>query len=75
MKRSNTIETFVVGLNAKLDAKVSGLDSKLDAILLSLFEATKSGPTNVEKEAQLDQLISLRIKHTIEEVEQSTMQV
>ena len=60
----------MAGLNSRLDVKVSGLYSKVDAILKSLSETNKSGPTTAERKAQLDQLISLRLKHMIEEVEQ-----
>lgn len=70
MKKFNAIVTFVAGLNAKIDDMVSGLDSKIDSILKSLSETKKSGPTVTEREAQLDQLISRLLKHTIEEVEQ-----
>lgn len=59
MKKVDAIETYVDRLNAKMDEKVSGLDSKLNVILNILFETNKSGPTTAEKEAQLDQLISL----------------
>lgn len=74
MKKVDAIKTFVVGLNNKIDVKVSGievsgLESKLDAILLSLSTATKSEPTNAKREVQLNRLISFSLKHTIEEVE------
>lgn len=69
MKKVDVIETYVSGLNTKINEKFSGLDSKLDAIMLSLSEATKSGPTVVERDAQLDQLILLRLKHIVEEFE------
>lgn len=46
MKKVEVIETYVAGLNAKINDKISGLDSKRDAIMLSLSEATKSEPTN-----------------------------
>ena len=49
-----------------MDQKVSGLDSKLDAILQPISQ--QSGPSVAEREAQLDQLISLRLKHSMEEV-------
>lgn len=68
MKKFESLDTYVAGLNAKIDEKVSGLDSKLDGILISLSKRNKSEHTTVEREAQLDQLISIRIKHTIEEV-------
>ena len=70
MNKVDVIESSVIGLNTKIDEKVSRLDFKLDAILNSLSEANKSGPTVFEREAQLDQLISLCLKQTIEEVEQ-----
>lgn len=69
MKKVNTIEALVHGLNTRLDVKVYRLDSKLDAILKSLSAVNISGPTIAESEAQLDHLISLRLKHTIAEVE------
>ena len=69
MKKVNTIEGSVAKLNTGLGVKVSGLDSKLDAILESLSVVNTSGPTIVECEAQLDHFISLQLKHTIEEVE------
>lgn len=68
VKKVNSIKTVVTGLDAKIDAKVFGLDSKLDAILISLSEATNSGPSNAEREAKLDQLIFLSLKLTVEEV-------
>ena len=57
----------MAGLNTKIDEKVSRLDSNLDAILRSL--SSQSGPSVAEREAQLDQLLSLWLKHSIEEVE------
>lgn len=72
MKKVNAIEAFVDGLNTRLDVKVFGLDSKLDAILNSLSTTKPSRPTTAVREAQLDQLISLRLKHTIEEVEKKS---
>ena len=59
-----SIETYVTKLNTKMDQKVSGLDSKLDVIHQSLSQ--QSGPSVAEREAQLDQLISLRLKQTME---------
>lgn len=47
-----------------------GLDNKLDAILNSISDVKKQGPFDEEQAQKLDQLISLRLKHTIEEVEQ-----
>lgn len=57
-------------LNAKIDEKVFGLNSKLDTNLNSLSKTNKSGPTPTEREAQIEQLISFQLKHTIEEVKQ-----
>ena len=54
-------------MQLEIDDKVSGLDSKLDAILQSINN--QSRPSAIDREAQLDQLISLWLKHTIEEVE------
>ena len=51
----------------KMDQKVSGLDSKLDVILQYISQ--QSGPSVAEREAQLDQFISFRLKHTMEEVD------
>lgn len=42
MKKVDAIKTFVASINTKIDAKVYGLESKLDAILLTLSKATKS---------------------------------
>ena len=56
-------------LDSKIDAKVSSLETKPDAILQSLSEVKKVGPTDAEMVEQLDQLISMRFKHTLEEVE------
>nr|KAJ0216936.1 hypothetical protein LSAT_V11C300102220 [Lactuca sativa] len=67
MKKVTTLETFVAELNNKIDAKVFEMDSKIDAILKSL--STQSEPSVAEREAQLDQLISIQFKHSIEEVE------
>ena len=72
MKKVNAIESSVAGLNTKLDAKVPALDSKLGAILTSLSDVTRSSPMVVEREAQLDHLIYLRLKHTVEEVEKKS---
>lgn len=44
----------MAGLNTEIDEKVSGLDSKVDAILISMSEANKSEPSVAEREAQLD---------------------
>lgn len=68
-KNLDALETSVAGLNSKIDVKVSGMDSKLDAIIQSLSETNKSGPTVAEREAHLDQFISLCLKNKIEEVE------
>ncbi|CAH1446996.1 unnamed protein product [Lactuca virosa] len=43
--------TLISGLNSKLDEKVFGLDSKLDAILKALSKANNFGPTMAEREA------------------------
>lgn len=67
MQTVNTIEASVSGLNNKLEEKVSGLDSILDFILSSINK--QSEPSTTEREAQLDQLISLRLNYTIEKVE------
>ena len=48
---------------------MSGIDTKLDEILLSLSEVKKPRPSDEERTQELDQLISLPLKHTIEEVE------
>ena len=56
-------------LDSKFDQKVSSLHSKLDVILKSLLEIKQAGPSEAEREYKLDQLISLRFKHTQEEVE------
>lgn len=62
MLKVSSVESSVTEINTKLDQKVSGLD----AILRSLSQ--QSGPSAAEREAQLDQLMSLRLKHTMEEV-------
>ena len=54
MKKVDAIDSSLVGLNNKLDAKVSRLDSKLDAILASLSDVIKSSPTVAKREAQLE---------------------
>ena len=54
-------------LNSRLDQKVSRLDSKLDAILRTLSQ--QSRPSVAEREAHLDQLVSIRLKHTMEQVD------
>ena len=69
MKKVDTIETTMAGLNSKIDEKAFRLESKLDAILQSLSEVNKSWPTTAEREAQLYLLVSLRIKHAMEQVE------
>lgn len=66
MKQVNAIEAIVAKLNTRLDVKVYGPDSKLDDILNFLSETNKFRPTTTDKEAQLDQHISLRLKHIIE---------
>ena len=45
MKKVNAIEASVVGLKTRLDVNVSGLDSKLDAIMNSLSATKPFGPT------------------------------
>lgn len=57
-------------LDSKLDQKVPSLDSKLDVILKSLFGIKQVDPSEAERADQLYQLISLRFKHTLEEVDQ-----
>lgn len=63
MQKLAYVETSVTELNSKLDQKVSGLDSKLDAILHSLSQ--QSGPSVAEREAHLDQLISTSWKWSL----------
>ena len=65
----DTIEKTIAEINTMIDEKVSGLDSKLDASHQSLSQTNKSRPTIAEQESHLDQLISLLLKNTIEEVE------
>lgn len=57
-------------LDSKLDQNVSSLDSQLNFILLSLSEIKQVGLAEAERADQLDQLLSLRFRHTLEEVEQ-----
>ena len=66
MKKVTTLETNVAELNSKIDKKVSWLDSKLDVILQSL--SNQSGPSVDVRESLLHQLISIQLKHSIEEV-------
>lgn len=56
-------------LDSILDEKVSGLDAKLNVILMSLYEIKQTGPLEAERADQVDRLISLHFKHTLEEVE------
>lgn len=51
VKKVKSIETYMAGLDAKINVKVSGLDSKPDAMLNSFFEATKSRTTIAKREA------------------------
>lgn len=57
-------------LESRLDEKVSSIYSMLDVILQSHSKIEQHRPSEAEQAAQLDQLISIRFKHTIEEVEQ-----
>ena len=70
ISKVESLDKSVAQLDSKIDAKLSGLDTKLDAILHSLFEVKKPRPSDAERVQQLDQFISLRNKHTIEEAEQ-----
>lgn len=72
MNKVDTIEKTIAEINTMIDEKVSGLDSKLDAIHQSLSQTNRSRPTIDEQESHLDQLISLLLKNTIEEVEQKS---
>ena len=67
MAKVSSVDNSVTELNSKLDQKVSRLDSKLDAMLQSLSQ--KSGPSTTEREAHLDQLISIRLKNTVEQID------
>lgn len=70
ISKVDSIDKYVARLDSKINAKVFSLDTKLDAILLSLFEVKKSGPSDEERKDQLDQLIFVRLKHTVAVVEQ-----
>ena len=67
MAKVSSVDNSVTELNSKLDQKVSRLNSKLDVILQSLSH--QSGPSVAERESQLNQLISIRVKHTVEELD------
>lgn len=56
-------------LDSKIDQKVSSLDSMLDVIFKSLSKIKQDGPSKAELADRHDQLIFLRFKHTLEEVE------
>lgn len=60
----------MVKLDSKIITKVSSLDTMLDTILKSLFKVKQPGPSYEETLKQLNQLISLCFKHTLEEIEQ-----
>lgn len=60
----------VESVDAKVDivnAQFGMLHSKTDLVLQSIFEIKAATPSLQIREQQLDQLISLRIKHTLEE--------
>ena len=65
----HSLDNSVAQLDSMLDQKVTNLDSKLDVILKSLSEIKDVGPSEIERANQLDQLMSVRFKHTLEEVE------
>lgn len=75
MTKVNAIETSIVGLNNKLDAKVASLDYNLDDVLLSLFEATKSGLTVAEWEAHLTNLSHSGSSISLRKLKRSTKRV
>lgn len=57
-------------LDSKINVKIYCLNTKLASIVKSLFEVKQPKPSEAKSEAQIDQLISLRFKHSLEEVEQ-----
>ena len=66
MKKVETIEASVSRVNSNIEEKVSKLDSKLDTIIQSL--SNQSQPSIAKREAQLDKIISLWLKHSIKEI-------
>ncbi|CAI9287945.1 unnamed protein product [Lactuca saligna] len=57
--------------NSKVDKviqQVAGLDTKLDLVIKSLFEIKAVVPSEHDRANQLDQIISLFLRHTLEEV-------
>ncbi|CAI9261638.1 unnamed protein product [Lactuca saligna] len=60
----------VANLDSIIYQKVTSLNSKLELILKYLFEIKYVAPSELDQANQLDQLISLQFKHTVEEVEQ-----
>ncbi|CAI9280982.1 unnamed protein product [Lactuca saligna] len=53
-----------------VNAKVGSLVSKIDLVIKSLSKIKVVVPYELDRANQLDQLISLRLKHTLEEDEQ-----
>lgn len=53
MKKVHTLETLEASLNSKIDEKVFGLDSKLEAILSSLSEAKNRFPPLLKEKVSI----------------------
>ncbi|CAI9277347.1 unnamed protein product [Lactuca saligna] len=64
------VDLKVIGLDMKLDQKVTNLDSKLKLMLKYLSEIQYAAPLKLNRPNQLNHLISLCLKRTINEVEQ-----
>lgn len=47
--------------------KVESIDNKMDLVLKTLINIKSSTPSIYDQEKQLDDLISLRLKHTMDE--------
>lgn len=61
-------------VNSKIDnvnTKVGALDSRIDLMINSLSKIKYVPPSKLDRANQLDQLISLRLKHTLQEAEQT----
>ena len=75
VSKVESLDKLVAQLDSKLNAKVSSFDTKLDVILLSLSKVKKPGPSDEERDQQLDQLIPYDSSTPLRRLKKSITQV
>ncbi|CAI9263876.1 unnamed protein product [Lactuca saligna] len=69
ISKVDSLDKKVAGLDSMIDKKLTSLNFKLELILKSLSKMQATTPSELDRANHLDQLISLRLKQTIEEVQ------